>query len=105
LFDWDKGMLLFGNSEKRDPAQTALIRSWVADVLTVPEDAFVMVKQVECLEEGCPPVETIIAILSDHEGPKQWKVRKPIVQITEQDIRSLASVDGKWTPSEWRCPD
>ncbi len=98
-------MLIFGNSERRDPAQTALIRSWVAHVLPVPDGAFVMVKQVECPEEGCPPVETIIAILSDHEGPKQWKVHKPVSQITEHDIQSLASNDGKWTPSEWRCPD
>ena len=77
----------------------------MADVLPVPEGAFVMVKQVECLEEGCPRVETIIAILSDHDGPKQWKVHKPINQITQQDIQSLVQMNGEWTPSEWRCPD
>ena len=98
-------MQFFAKPEKHDPAKTALIRNWVADVLPVPQDAFVMVKQVECLEEGCPPVETIVAILSDHEGPKQWKIYKPISQIVQQDIQSLAQVSGKWTPCEWRCPD
>ena len=98
-------MLLFGNSEKPNPAQTALVRSWVTSTLPIQENGNVMIKQMECSEEGCPPVETIIAILSDQGGPKQWKIHKPISQVTEQDIQSLTSIDGKWTPSEWRCPD
>ncbi len=98
-------MLLFGNSEKRDPVQTAIIRAWVAELLTVPDGAFVMVKQMECPEEGCPPVETIIAILCDYGGPQQWKLHKPISDVTREDIESLADISGEWKPQEWRCPD
>jgi hypothetical protein len=98
-------MLLFGNSEKRDPVQVAQIRAWVAELLPVPEDAFVMVKQMECPEEGCPPVETIIAILCNHTGPKQWKLPKPMRVVTRGDIEGLCSSTGNWTPQEWRCPD
>ena len=82
VFSMGDVMLLFGNSEKRDPVRVAQIRAWVAELLPVPEDAFVMVKQMECPEEGCPPVETIIAILCNHAGPKQWKLPKPMRRNT-----------------------
>lgn len=98
-------MLLFGNSGKRDPEQVAQIRAWVLELVPVPENAFVMVKQMACPEEGCLPVETIIAILCHHEGPKQWKLPKPIGDVTRGDIEDLCRSTGDWTPQEWRCPD
>ncbi len=98
-------MLFFGNSEKHDSAQVFQIRAWVEELLPVPDDAFVMVKQMECPEEGCLPVETIIAILCNHSGPKQWKLPKPMREVTRGDIEALCRSDGRWTPQEWRCPD
>lgn len=98
-------MLLFRNSEKPDPAQVAQIRAWVHDLLPVPENAFIIVKQVECAEAGCLPAETIIAILCSHSGPKQWKLPKPLGQVTRGDVELLCTTDGRWLPQEWRCPD
>ncbi len=97
-------MLFFGNSEKRDPAHVARIRTWVEECLSVPEDGFVMVRQMECAEAGCAPVETIIAILCSYDSPKQWKLHKPLREVTRSDIESLCG-PGEWTPQEWRSPD
>jgi len=98
-------LLLFGNSEKPDPAQVAQIRAEVAQLLPVPECAFVMVKQMECPEEECPPVETVIAIPCNHTGPKQWKLPKPVREVTQGDIEGLCSSIGDWTSQEWWRPD
>jgi hypothetical protein len=50
-------------------------------------------------------VETIIAILSENDRPRQWKIAKPVALVTQEDVESLADVSGEWHPQDWRCPD
>ncbi|MFO0426163.1 MAG: hypothetical protein ACK526_06310 [Planctomyces sp.] len=98
-------MILFSGSSRADPEQLAVVRGWACRVLDVPADSFVMVRQVECRDPGCPPVETIIAILSENDRPRQWKIAKPLTLVTQEDVESLADVSGEWHPQDWRCPD
>ena len=58
------------------------VADWVEDAL--PEDeqetTTVMVNQIECREEGCPPVECVIALL---RKPKLvFKIFKPVAEVT-----------------------
>ena len=49
-----------------------------------------MVTELKCLEEGCPPVETVIAILDAPGSTRQYKVHKPVMDIEYEDVVSLA---------------
>jgi hypothetical protein len=98
-------MILFSGSSKAEPGQIAIVRGWAKQVLDVPAEAFVMVRQVECRDPGCPSVETIIAILSKNDRPRQWKISKPVAEVTQRDVENLAEVSGEWHPQDWRCPD
>ena len=62
-------------AEHQDPDRKAGIRrvaDWVEDALPEEEqeDTHVMVNQIECAEEGCPPVECVIALLRKKPAPK-----------------------------------
>ncbi len=76
------------------PTRLAHIRSikgWVADVLAPPADAVVMVSELTCSEPGCPPVETVIALMHGPGETIRHKVHRPIVEVTREDIEQLAA--------------
>jgi hypothetical protein len=64
------------------------IRRWVRDIFALDEEAAVMVTELHCSEPGCPPIETVIAILSDGAN-RQYKLHKRIGEINEEDVRRL----------------
>jgi hypothetical protein len=49
-----------------------------------------MVTELRCSEPGCPPLETVIAILSEN-GSRQYRLHKSIEEVAEDDIRRLAA--------------
>ncbi len=63
------------------------LKELASRILTVDDDEVLMITELACVEPGCPPIETVIAVL----GPartRQLKVHKPLVDITESDLRS-----------------
>mmetsp|Transcript_14740 Transcript_14740/g.43252 ORF Transcript_14740/g.43252 Transcript_14740/m.43252 type:complete len:103 (-) Transcript_14740:196-504(-) len=88
-------MIQLGKTKTVDKSQIARVRDLV-EALLPPEfdDVAVMVNQIECKEEGCPPIETIISLLVER-NPKKFKVFKPVAEVTDEDVRSgLKSLDG-----------
>jgi len=59
-------------------------------VLAVGEDDVVMVTELACIEPGCPPIETVIAVLGTGTS-RQLKIHKSIADITEADLIAAAS--------------
>lgn len=75
--------------EPRSPANTdkiLQIRRWVKDCLHIEEETIVMVSELRCSESGCPPLETLIAILDGPGQTRQFKFHKTIAEITANDI-------------------
>jgi G3E family GTPase len=64
------------------------IRVWVRQALEFPPQAPVVVKEVPCVKPGCPPIETAIMVLLEHEPPRFYKIQKTLrspsqlVQVT-----------------------
>jgi hypothetical protein len=71
-------------------SNAAKIKRWVSALCDVGEDATVMVTELRCSEPGCPPLETVIAILSDG-GNRQYKLHKPIAEVVGADVRVLSN--------------
>ncbi len=70
--------------------KTRAIKAWVREELALDDDATVLVTELACTEPGCPPVETIIALMAVGQERRQAKVHKPIAALERQDIRLLA---------------
>jgi hypothetical protein len=61
------------------------LRELVVRLLATAEDDVVMITELQCIEPGCPPIETVIAVLGT--GPRhQMKIHRPILEITEADL-------------------
>ena len=81
-------MNLFVKShQKSDLQQLQQIKNWVYQILNINSKTHISISQLQCHEPDCPPVETVIAIMTS--SPKQYKIHKPISEITEIDINLL----------------
>lgn len=76
---------------RHDERRSAAIRALKATARTLfdagEEDA-VVVSELQCTEPGCPPIETVVALLRAGNEPRQVKVHKPAVEVTEDDLRA-----------------
>jgi len=84
-----------GQRTKNDPQVIGRIKGWVAESFQLAEDVAVMVTELRCTEEGCPPIETVIAILDTPGQPRQHKVYKPMAEVTAEDVAAAANGEGE----------
>ena len=79
--------MLIGKSSKRpNLAKVRQIKRALLEVLPLPADTLVMVTELACIEEGCAPLETVIALLRPGEPQVQHKLHKAIAEIEIADI-------------------
>jgi hypothetical protein len=84
-------MTLPGLGSRRNPGETARVKALVVGLIDAA-DVTVLVTELACSEPGCPPVETVIALLSA-DGNAQYKVHKPVADVTVEDVRSVLNSD------------
>jgi hypothetical protein len=85
---------IFSVRTRPSPVRIAEIKTNVAAAFNLPDSASILVTELRCTEPGCPPLETVIAILQEGQATIQHKVHKAIQEITPADIRDLASTSG-----------
>jgi hypothetical protein len=70
--------------------QATSIKGWVAEAFSLA-DAPVLVTELRCTEEGCPPLETVIVIMDGPGQQRQYKLHKAMADVTQSDIAALAA--------------
>lgn len=76
---------------RNDERRSAGIRSLkvaARALFEATDDDAVVVNELSCTEPGCPPIETVVALLRAGSAPRQVKVHKPAVEVTEDDLRA-----------------
>jgi hypothetical protein len=81
-------MPVWNNSNER-AAAIATVKNAVSVHLGLGEDDYVMVTELRCAEEGCPPLETVIAVMRKDRHKQAYKIHKPIGDITAADLQGL----------------
>ncbi len=83
-------MNLFSKStiSKANSDQIQKLKSWTYQALNLDENIPISINQLKCHEPDCPPVETVIVLMSS--PPQQYKIHKPISKITQLDIKQLS---------------
>ncbi|NJO00192.1 MAG: hypothetical protein HC875_41795 [Anaerolineales bacterium] len=79
-----------GMRPKNDLHQIRQIKQWVSEEFGLEEEVPVLVTELQCTEEGCPPLETVIAIMDRPGQPRQHKLHKALADVTIEDIVELA---------------
>ncbi len=82
---------LFGKNQKKDVAAISRIKHWVQEIFELTENETILVTELQCHEEGCPPIETVIVILKEGTGKQQYKFHKRINEIDFEDIVNLST--------------
>ena len=72
----------------RSPNVAALKES-VRQLLDLDDETAVMIRQLDCTEPGCPPVETVVAVLPMQGEARRWTLHRPVDQITPADLQEL----------------
>ncbi len=82
---------LYGTRPPASREAVARVKGWVIELLGLPDDAAVMVTELRCAEDDCPDVETVIAVFGEPGKARKHKLLKPVVDVTRDDVRSLAA--------------
>ncbi|KPC59233.1 hypothetical protein [Streptomyces chattanoogensis] len=69
--------------------QIAALKESVRRLLVLDADTAVVIRQLASTEPGCPPLETVIAVLPMEGEPRRWTVGRAVEQITEGELRTL----------------
>jgi hypothetical protein len=89
---------LFGPRPRHDPAVLERIKGWAAEALGLPEGTAGMVTELRCAEEGCPDVETVVAVPDGDGPPRQFRAFKPLAAVSRDDLAAAFGVcDGPTT--------
>jgi len=80
---------MFG--KRTDETRSAAIRAikqMARSLFDAADDDVIVVSELQCTEPGCPPLETIVALLRSGAEPRQVKLHKAAVDVSEQDLRA-----------------
>lgn len=80
---------LSGTRPKHERNQVMQIKQWAIESFELTEDTSVLVTELQCTEEGCPPLETVIAILEGPGQTRQYKLHKALVEVALSDVAAL----------------
>lgn len=86
-----------GSPPRQNPQQVATVKGWVAWAFGL-HDTPILVTELRCTEPGCPPVETVIALLDAPGRQRQWKLPKALSDLTIEDIAALVGPPDRAAP-------
>lgn len=70
-----------------DPEHVRALKAVVREALQLDPEASVVVQQLACVEPGCPPVETVIAVLGSPR--RTWKIARPAAEVSSVELATL----------------
>lgn len=82
---------LFGKNQKKDVAAISTLKNWVREAFELTKNETILVTELQCHEEECPPIETVIVVLSEGTEKEQYKFYKRINEISYEDIADLST--------------
>lgn len=79
----------FGRYIEVSPYTLEQIRYWMRQNFNFRKDVAILIKEVPCVKDKCPPIETAIMAMLPDAPPRAFKVQKPINEITFDHIYNL----------------
>lgn len=80
---------ILGLSRPKASGDSQRIKRLLNDRFVFADDTTVMVSELHCHEDGCPDVETVIALMTGPDQRKSWKIAKPMSAVDGDDIAAL----------------
>ena len=77
------------NRSRPDRDAVRQIKELISEGFGLPDTTTLAVAELRCHEPGCPPIETVITARHIDGSVQDWRIEKPIKDITSEDIDSL----------------
>jgi len=78
---------MFEFSNKPKVNHTQRVKNLVRDTWGIDDNVVIMVSELKCHEDGCPDVETVIALMPEGQNPKTIKIERPIAGVDSRIIK------------------
>lgn len=79
----------FGRNVEISPLTLDQIRYWMRQNFGFRQDVPIVIKEVPCVKQGCPPIETAIMAILKNEPPRLFKIQRAINDITFDHVYDL----------------
>ena len=79
-------MNLFAPRPSSNPEVIARLKERLTAIWDASPDDVVLATELQCSEPGCPPLETVLALLPAAGGRFQAKIHKAAADITDEDL-------------------
>ena len=83
-------MFIGSSKPKTDLNKIRKIKQALGEILSIQNNSTITVTELTCLEKGCPPVETVVALLKAGSDPLQHKIHKPAAELKAADLTEIA---------------
>jgi hypothetical protein len=81
--------LRFGPGNPAAPSpRLCELKETVRTLLDLDDDTAVMIRQLACTEPGCPPLETVVAVLPMNGPTRRWTLHQPTDDVTAGHLRA-----------------
>ena len=84
-----EAMDLFAKRNPEKGRRTQQIKAQVAELLELDQDATVIVTELNCQDNDCPEVETVIAIFRANQQEVQFRLHLGIEEITDAEVEQF----------------
>jgi len=81
----------------------ARVREWTRERFRLAETATILVTEIACGLPGCPPLETVVAFWTEDARRHQFKVFKPVRDVTSDDLPFAWLKDSLFVPEGFGC--
>jgi hypothetical protein len=68
------------------PEALARLRVEARELLGLADDVVISVNEIACRDPDCPGIETVVAVLREGQRPRTARIRKPIIEVTRDDL-------------------
>jgi hypothetical protein len=79
------------------------VREWTRTRFGLANDSAILVAELRCSIQGCPPLETALAFWTADDARCQFKVLKPVDEIVPSDIAWLIGDLKEQATNYWDC--
>ncbi len=87
---------LDGEAPRSAPAAVSQLKAWVVSACRLGEDVTVMVSELRCREPGCPPLETVVAVMPGPGLRWQHTFHKAAADVAWHEVIHCACDWDRW---------
>lgn len=93
--------MLIGQTSRKPNLKTIRhLKQTLRDTLGLTDDATITLSELACLEEDCPPVETVFGLLQPDAAQLQYKLHKTTAEIEADDLLDICKAWGFDLPDD-----